>query len=301
METKIANLIKAKGPLTGQELLEHLQIDKLLLWRTCRSAGHLTIRIVGTRYIRFDRRMEASVRLSPSILREFLTYSLVGLKENPVLLEEKAQELSRQIRAISHSKSQLIFNIISALAANLALEAELLDQVCFILAGDIVYQMAHNVPRPERSTGKMVRGSDIDLVVIVDDAFPTALAQRLDAAIFEEKRRLLLTPHMMEEIDYVVKNLEKVREQCCFETFKHRVACKILNEGTFLFGSARLFQYVKNLLKQEGLVQKLNQMQHQAETLRKEAETLLLTAVPAKINTLYPGLFYPADESEEFE
>jgi hypothetical protein len=106
---------------------------------------------------------------------------------------------------------------------------------------------------------------------------------------------------MMEEIDYVVKNLKKVREQCRFETFKHRVACKIIHEGTFLFGSERLFRDVKNLLKQEGLVQKLNQMQHQAETLRKEAETLLLTADPGTINTLYPGLFYPADESEEFE
>jgi hypothetical protein len=301
METKIINLIKAKGPLTGQELLEHLNIDKLLLWRTCCSASHLTIRIVGTRYIRFDRRMEGSVRLSPSILREFLTYSLVGLRENPDLLEEKARELSRQIQAISHTKSQLIYNVISALAANLALENDLLDQVCFILAGDIVYQMAHNVPRPERSTGKLVQGSDIDLVVIVDDLFPAEWTQRLDTAIFEEKRRLLLTPHIMEEIDYVVKNFKKVREQCRFETFKHRVACKIMHEGTFLFGSERLFQYVKNLLKQEGLVQKLNQMQHQAETLRKEAETLLLTADPGTINTLYPGLFYPADESEEFE
>jgi hypothetical protein len=74
-----------------------------------------------------------------------------------------------------------------------------------------------------------------------------------------------------------------------------------MHEGACLFGSERLFQYVKNLLKQEGLVQKLNQMQHQAEKLRKEAETLLLTADPARINTLYPGLFYPADESEEFE
>jgi len=301
MEKEIEEFIKAKGPLTGQALLDHTGADKLLLWRTCRSAGRLTTRIVGTRYIRFDRRMEDSVRLSPSILREFLTYSLVGLRENQALLEEKTRELSQKIQAISHSKSQLIYNIISALAANLALEDELLDQVCFILAGDIVYQMAHNVPRPERSTGKMVQGSDIDLVVIVDDLFPAEWTQRLDAAIFEEKRRLLLTPHMMEEIDYVVKNLKKVREQCRFETFRHRVACKIMYEGAFLFGSERLFRDIKNLLKQEGLVQKLNQMHHQAETLRKEAETLLLTADPDRINTLYPGLFYPADESEEFE
>jgi hypothetical protein len=301
MEAEILELIKTQGPLTGQELLEHLKVDKLLLWRTCRTSTRLAVRRVGTRYLRFDRRLENSVRLSPSILREFLTYSLVGLCSEQDLLEQKARELELQIQAISRSKFQLIYNVVSALAANLAIENELLNQICFILAGDIVFQMAHDVPRPERSTGKWVRGSDIDLVVIVDDSFPPEWTQRLDQAIFEQKQRLLLAPHVMEEIDYVIKNLEKVREQSCFGTFKQRVACKIMQEGTLLYGSERLFQMVKEILREQGLVQKLNQMQYQAEILRKEAETLLLTADPDTINTLYLGLFYPTDESEEFE
>ena len=29
--------------------------------------------------------------------------------------------------------------------------------------------MAHDVPRPERSTGELVKGSDIDLVVVLED------------------------------------------------------------------------------------------------------------------------------------
>ena len=37
-----------------------------------------------------------------------------------------------------------------------------------MLAGDIVYGMGHDAPRSERSTGQMVRGSDVDLVVITE-------------------------------------------------------------------------------------------------------------------------------------
>jgi len=39
--------------------------------------------------------------------------------------------------------------------------------------------MAHDVPRPEMSTGKLVKGPDIDIVVVVDDLFPERLTERL--------------------------------------------------------------------------------------------------------------------------
>jgi len=46
------------------------------------------------------------------------------------------------------------------------------------IAGDIVYNMAHNVPCPERSTGKLVKGSDMHIVVVVDLLIPTRLTER---------------------------------------------------------------------------------------------------------------------------
>jgi hypothetical protein len=45
-----------------------------------------------------------------------------------------------------------------------------------------------------------------------------------------------MAPHVREEIDYVVKDLDRVREQMRFDTFKRMVACKILQEGIFLYG-----------------------------------------------------------------
>ena len=35
-----------------------------------------------------------------------------------------------------------------------------------MIAGDVVFEMAHLEPRPESSTGKLVKGSDLDIVVV---------------------------------------------------------------------------------------------------------------------------------------
>lgn len=87
---------------------------------------------------------------------------------------------------------------------------------CVLLAGDIVYDMAHDAPRPERSTGKLVNGSDLDLVFIVADDLPEGQVAELDQAILRRKHRLLRDPVSPEEIDYIVKRLERVREQVAF-------------------------------------------------------------------------------------
>jgi hypothetical protein len=161
--------------------------------------------------------------------------------------------------------------------------------------------MAHDVPRPERSTGKLVKGSDVDLVVIVDDQVPNTLMDRMDEAIYHMKYRLLITPHLREEIDYVVKNLERVRQQVKFETFKHMVACKLLQEGTLLFGSEEIFHEVKTMLNEHGVIKKLNDLEKRAKVFRKEAEDYLLLEDPQKIKEDSLYLFYPTEESEEFE
>ena len=147
----------------------------------------------------------------------------------------------------------------------------------------------------------MVNGSDMDIVVIVDDLLPKSIVERLDEAIYQEKCRLLITPHVREEIDYVVKNLERVREQLCFDSFKHMVACKILHEGTCLYGSDSLFQALKNMLRDYGVDGKLRELERKSETFRQQAEDLLLHEDPGRIQAEFLNLFYPVEESEEFE
>ena len=301
IEKQILSLLEEKGPLTGSEIVDDTGGDGLLLWRTCKLSKKLSSVTIGKRYLRLDRRIEGFARLSPSIFREFLTYSVVGCSQEDASLTQKANRIASHIESVSRAKSELAYTVVSALVNRLTNEFPITDQVCFIIAGDIVYSMAHDVPRPERSTGKLVNGSDMDLVVIVDDQFPEKLMNRLDEAIYQEKYRLLITPHLREEIDYIVKRLERVREQVKFDTFKHMVACKILEEGTLLYGSEEIFHTVKTMLREHGVIRKLNALKKETEVFRKEAEQYLLTEEPSKIKEESLYLFYPTEESEEFE
>ena len=298
MEKAILALIKERGPLTGAEIRAEIQGDHLALWQACLQSPDLTVRTVGTQYLRLDRRLPGFARLSPSIWRSFLTYSIIGLKEQTDVLAKKAGQILEQIEAISRSKLDVAFQTVSGLAADLE---GMEEEACFIIAGDIVYNMSHDVPRPERSTGKPVNGSDMDMVVVVSDRCSKSFIQRLDEAIYREKFRLLLNPYSREELDYVVKPFSRVKEQIRCDSFSHMLACKILHEGTFMFGNEHLFQKIKNLLKASGVILKLQEMEHLAKIGRIKAETLLMGVTPDKITDEILNLFYPSDESEEFE
>lgn len=298
-EKNIIEIIKEKGPLIGAELISHFKQDPLMVLRACRLSPAIKVQSIGTRYLRLDKRVEGYARLSPSIMREFLTYSIVGFSDDPKPLKERATLLTQKIEKISHSKCELAYNIISSLMNRLEYGAK--DKACFIIAGDIVFNMAHDVPRPERSTKKLVQGSDMDIVVIVMDEHAESIMERLDQEIYKEKYSLLISPYNREEIDYIVKTLSTVREQLKFDTFKHMVACKILDEGTFLFGNEALFNQIKQMLMKEGISQKIRDMEETALMFRKRAEEKLLGDNPEQALHDDEYLFYPVEESEEFE
>jgi len=300
-EREIVQIIRESGPLSGADIMALTGQDGLTLWRACKRSQDLVIRTIGTRYLRLDRRVDGYARLSPSILREFLTYSLVGLGDERNALEQRAREVMAHIETVSRSKIGLVYSVVSGLSSRLASEVSLDEWACFIIAGDIVYNMAHDVNRPERSTGKLVRGSDMDVVVIVEDECREGLPKRIDDAMFEEKYRMLITPHIREELDYVVKSVSRVKEQLGFDTFKHMVACKIMHEGTFLAGSESLFFKVKCLLREHGVFAKLTDLEKRARAFRAEAEAYLLEEDPERIKAESMNLFYPVEESEEFE
>ncbi|MBW2284251.1 MAG: hypothetical protein JRF65_06575 [Deltaproteobacteria bacterium] len=301
MEHEILKLIVEHGPLTGSELWETLGCDPLPLWQACRCSEKLAFTAVGTRYLRLDRRVEGYARLSPSILREFLTYTVVGEADHADALSRRAGELRTHTEDISRTKLDTAYRIASGLEACSEILQDTEREVCFIIAGDIVYNMAHDVPRPERSTGKPVNGSDMDMVVVVDDQMPKEVMERLDNEIYREKIRILMAPGIREEIDYVVKPVKKIREQLRFERFRHMVACKILREGTFLFGTERLFRRVKDMLRESGVSDRLTALESRARDFRADAEAYLLKVDSERFGEKDHQLFYPSEESEEFE
>jgi hypothetical protein len=302
VEERIVRLLEERGPQAGAELREALGDDGFGQWKACSLSNRLVLRRVGRRYLRLDHRVEGYARLSPSILREFLTYSVVGLADAPDALDARAEELAARIREISAAKLKLAGRFVSEIGTRL-LEGEGAEEerFCVFLAGDIVYEMGHDAPRPERSTGQMVRGSDIDLVVIMDDQAPEELKQQLDDAIYQQKYRYLFNPSIREEIDYTIKPLERLKEQARFDTFKEMVPCKILDEAVLLYGSEALCRAAKALLAERQIPEKLAAMEQAAAQARELAEKHLLGRAEASLSGDDLYLFYTSEESEEFE
>ncbi|WAC06917.1 MAG: hypothetical protein OS130_11780 [Thermodesulfobacteriota bacterium] len=301
IERDIVRLIGTKGPRTGFEIKKEIDEDNLLIWKTCRHSRSLQVQTVGKRYLRLDRHVKGFARLSPSILREFLTYSIIGLKDRPDLLEKRCIELSARIHEISRFKLELAQKMVSDVMQEFDDGISKRHQICFIIAGDIVYNMAHDVPRPERSTGKIVMGSDIDLIVAVDDHFPDTYINKLDDLIYQKKYRMLITPAIREEVDYKIKRLSLIRDQACFDDFKRMVAIKILQEGLLLYGNQLLFDTIKTIIEENGLSKKLDEFERAAEMLRNKAEKLILDNRLDKEKIMDLHLFYSAEEFEEFE
>jgi energy-coupling factor transporter ATP-binding protein EcfA2 len=301
VERDIIDLVRFEGPLTGLEIKKAIDMDNLLVWKACKASRKLQVRTPGRRYLRLDRRVDGFARFSPSILREFFTYSVVGLTSDPELLDKRCTEVISRIYGISRFKFELARRMVSDIMKEFGDRASEGHQICFIIAGDIVYNMAHDVPRPERSTGKLVRGSDIDLVAVVDDKLSDADINRLDGLIYQKKYRMLIDPSVNEEVDYRIKRLGLVREQARFDNFKRMVAGKIIQEGVLLYGSENLYRTIKTIIQENGVLEKLDELKRVAKIFREKAEESILLNDLDKTTVEEMHLFYSAEEFEEFE
>jgi hypothetical protein len=295
----IVKMLRETGPQTGWQLLEQTHLEALPLWQLCRQTPEVRFECIGKRFVRLDRAVEGYARLSPSIRREFLTYTVLGLESQTAAIETKALHLRQEIRQISQAKLDLAREAMADIVESLPEWESMREQVCFIIAGDITYEMAHAVPRPEISTGKMVRGSDLDIVVIAEDSVAKEALKALDEAILRKKHFLLVHPNYQEEIDYLVKDIAKVRQQLLFDSFQHMIASKIIHEGELLFGSAAVFQKVKAMVGEFGVPEKLAGLEQRAIEDRKQAEISLLQSDPAQPDAAFINLFYTREEGDE--
>ncbi|MBP1623951.1 MAG: hypothetical protein H6Q07_1971 [Acidobacteria bacterium] len=295
----ITDILKDKGPQTGAQLLEHTGVEALPLWQACKRTPEIRFECIGRRFVRLDRNVEGYARLSPSIRREFLTYTVLGLETQEEETRAKAGLLREEIRRISRAKLDLAKEAIHDTVQALQERQSIRERICFLIAGDITYNMAHAVPRPEVSTGKMVRGSDLDIVAIAEDGVPPEILKTLDSAILKKKYFLLVHPNYQEEIDYLVKDVSKVRSQLVFDSFQHMIASKIIYESELLYGSAEVFAKVKKMVDEFGIPDKLARLERSAEENREAAEIHLLNCDPSQGNEAFLNLFYTREEGDE--
>jgi hypothetical protein len=296
-EAEILSILVEAGPMTGAQLLERTGMEVLSLWQACRKCPSIRFEPTGRRFLRLDRNVQGYARLSPSIRREFLTYMLVGLDGQAEALSARARSLRDEILRVSQYKREVAAAAIASVVENLSVKEAVLDKACFTLAGDVVYAMSHMVPRPEKSTGEMVQGSDLDIVIVTEDDIGRDVADTLDRAVHKKKHLLLVNDR--EEIDYLIKTISRVREQLKFDIFSSMVACKILDEGQLLYGSPAVFQKVKDLVAASGVKDRLREMERLATISRESAETQLLQAGAEKGRSEYLNLFHTHAEDDE--
>lgn len=294
---EIVKILRERGPLLGRELQAATGMNAFDLWRACKRSREVIIKRIGKRYLRFDRRAKRHARLSPSVQREFATYSLVALRGDEVRLLARAEWLRNKIKSVSARKLSLAKKVAADAVNAFPEKQEIKRSACFVIGGDVALEMAHDEPRPEKSTGEMVAGSDLDIIVIADDNISDNFIKKLDSLLYEAKHLLLRQPQK-EELDYIIKRLSKVRKQARFDSFENKIACKIINESKFLYGSARIYSAVGEIMRKSRVPEKLIKLRKEATKNRAAAERRLLTKEKPAENELRE-LFSTTEEFSE--
>jgi len=296
---KLIELLDSQGPLTGKELIAKTGMDEFTAWRKCFSNEKVVTKTIGTRYLRLDRQVEGYARLSPSIIREFYGYTVIGTEKMMPQILSRAELLHEEIIQISKKKFALAQEVITKIVESKEAADIIKTGACFIIAGDVTYEMAHLEPRPESSTGKLVKGSDLDIVVVTQ-GLQTSMINMLDESIYAKKHYLLKHPDYNEEIDYVIKDISKVEGQLKFNDFESMVASKVLHEGKYLYGNLEIFEQIQKMLIDEGIPEKISILEEEALINRNNAAIQL-----SKLEGRFPDeedmkLFYTKEEREEF-
>jgi hypothetical protein len=292
-------LLTTHGPCTGAELLALAGIEVFPLWQTCRTQAGIVMQHAGQRYLRLDKRVEGYARLSPSIGREFLTYTVIGTYAQREAVVARCLGMQEEFTRISQYKRTFARDVLQRLIDTNPHREQFEAHLCCMIAGDVTYNMAHTVERPEPSTGRPVRGSDLDVILVADELLPAEALTSLDDTLYREKWSMLVLPQIREEIDYVIKDIAKVMTQLQFDNFRHMVACKILHEGEFLCGNAALFAHLKRMVDEAGIAEKLAHMADKAAQEREATERQLASHPTTEHLQTWQHLFYTNEEQEE--
>jgi len=294
LEKQILDFLPANGSVSGGELFEEFGKKYFELWRTTTNSQRLANHHYGQYYLRIDAKIEGFARLSPSILRNFLTYSRVSRIEDIEAAVEEGKIHRKIHRDISNKKREIAKQMLKE-----SLNDDLLARIGVLIAGDVCRDMAHEVPRPERHSGEMVKGSDIDLVLIMGDE-DAGLREEVESRLLEAKSIYLRHPALREEIDFVVNSVDHYKAVSVFEEPVQMISCKSALEGQMLVGNQEIIEKTRTVLSKANIPGKVLDMTELAFSERLQAVELLRKDPDAIHATKERRLFYFSDEIWEF-
>lgn len=299
IEARVTQLIEQEGPLRGKGLHARLgDVEYLPLWQACFRSEKLQISQFSRYYLRYDITREDMIRISPSILRDFLSFTIISLPEQRDQVLERLVRLSNQHRDISIWKMGIARRIMMGVVD--VLEPRKLDKVCGFLAGDLTYFLGHSEPRHVPSIGKTVNGSDID-IIIVHDGLSEEDEKAMDDVVMASKNYYLRHPDYNQEVDYIIKSMDKLMGQFGYQSIKDKIASKIVYESLFLAGSIGLYDRVLEKLSWTGALDKIKADFETGFMSRAETLRTLLNANPDSFDDDTRSLFYFSQERVEFE
>ena len=299
IEARVVALITDKGPQIGKELAEALpDVPVLALWQACNRTNAFLVSHFASYYLRYDITREDQVRLSPSIQRDFLSFSLFGLPGQRDRMIERQGTLSNLHREISREKISVAQQVMKHLFVSLG--RELRGQLCAFIAGDLAYFLAHNEPREHEASGEMVKGSDIDIVIILSESLPDEVKTRIDNEMMALKSMYLRHPQYRHEIDFICKRKSTMEKQFQYTDIHDKIASKIAYESMFLGGSLTLYMEVRAAMVRTGVDRLIEQDFEHALKDRKNAMRRLLGAPGDALDEETRSLFYFSQERVEF-
>jgi len=303
LENQIAALLNDHGPLTGRQLADYLpDADPILLWKACYQSTIFRVINFARYYLRYDVTREDMIRLSPSVLRDFLSFTLIyitGQRSNAV---DKAAILANKHRLISLQKLKFARNTLLSLSPDI-LETLHYKSCCFI-AGDIAYFLAHEEPRIHGPTGAKLYGSDIDIIVVHENDMDPDLIRRAEEEVLAYKFRCIKDPVIGQEIDFLFKPVQRMLSQFSYADIHQKIACKILYESFFLYGRLDLYEKLTTDLDFSGTVKKIEDDFTKALAGRKETVNRILSLKQDELDAMdknTQSLFFFSQERLEFQ
>jgi len=298
----IQKVLRAHGPATGGQLSERLpNISDIAIWRACYRSDQIRVSNCARYYLRYDILRGNQLRLSPSILRDFLTFSLVYLTDQMVEIVEAGTKLANHFRIISLKKLSWAREALLQLDGDLQ---EVLYEHCVVfLSGDIAYYLAHETQRIHSQLGVEVNGSDIDIVIVANRGAPPDKIARIESQLLTTKKIYLMTPHIREELDFIVKPIDTMLEQLAYGDIHQKIASKILYESYFLMGRVDIYQTLMRHLKLSGTWDRIEHDFEVALGQRKDTIAKILALAP-DASTEDPevaSLFFASKERLEFK
>lgn len=180
---------------------------------------------------------------------------------------------------------------------------EVLNEHCVVfLSGDIAYYLAHQTPRRHDQLGMEILGSDIDVVIVSNRGAPPEKVEEIENQLLIIKKVFLTSPDIREELDFIVKPIDRMIQQLAYRDIHEKIASKILYESYFLMGRVDIYQALINHLKTTGTRAMIEADFEIALGQRKETIATILK-LPADASTdddQVASLFFASKERIEF-